>query len=96
MIGRIIICSLLFSLNAAGQEPETIDSIRSQKNTTTLMERLLQVKNHMDSAAYKKVDPRYIEVPDKPWRVILRYKENGVNVNYENSFEIPKTNSRLD
>lgn len=96
MVGRMIICGLLFSLNATGQEPETIDSIRSQKNTTTLMERLLQMKNHMDSAAYKKVDPRYIEVPDKPWRVILRYKENGVNVNYENSFEIPKTNSRLD
>ena len=39
----------------------------------------------MDSAAKRKVDPRYIEVPTKPWRVILRYKVNTVNVDYETS-----------
>ena len=86
MVGRMIICCLLFTLNAAGQKLETIDSLSTVEDTVqspkklTLLDRLHQVQQFLDNRARKRVDPTYIEVPDKPWRVILRYKENIVDV----------------
>ena len=97
MTGRIIICSLLFSLHAAGQEQEAIDSVRTEERTT-FMGRLHQVQQYLDNKAKASVDPHYIEVPTKPWRVILRYKETAVNVDYTNSLvdpEDPQTRSDL-
>ena len=88
----MIICCLLFSLNAAAQEPETIDSVSTQGSKTSLMTRVHQLQEYLDTKAKKKVDPAYIEVPDKPWRVILRYKENAVDVDYSQSIESPETN----
>ena len=85
MIGRTIICCLLFSLNAAAQEQETIDSLSTQNTKTTMVDRLHRVQTFLDDKAQKKVDPNYIEVPDKPWRVILRYKESVFDVDYYNS-----------
>lgn len=96
MVGKIIICGLLFSLSAAGQELETIDSIPPQENSPTLMGRFHQVQQYLDHKAKSKVDPSYIEVPDKPWRIILRYKENGVDVDYEHSADFPVTNERVE
>lgn len=63
MVGRMIICCLLFSLGAAAQE----------QKSPTFMDRIHQVQQFLDDRAKKKVDPDYIEVPDKPWRVVLRY-----------------------
>ena len=88
----IMIGSLLFSLNAAGQEPDSTEHRFSQESTPTLIGRLQQVQTYLDSAARKKVDPRYIEVPEKPWRVILRYKENAVDVDYSQRIDFPETN----
>ena len=76
----MIVCCLLFSLNAAGQ----------------IMERLHQVQNYLDSTAKAKVDERYIEVPDKPWRVILRHKTNGVAVDYNQELDFPETNENSE
>lgn len=81
-----ILCCLLASLNASAQ----CDS------THTFMGRLHQVQQYLDDKAKSKVDPKYIEVPDKPWRVILRYKENGVDVDYEHSVDFPATNERAE
>ncbi|MBP5338076.1 MAG: DUF4421 family protein [Prevotella sp.] len=88
--GRIIICCLLFSLNVAGQEEETTDSM------STLMEQFRQVQSYLDNKARAKVDPNYIEVPVKPWRVILRYKENMVDVDYYNTYDYPESNDYSD
>lgn len=97
MTGRIIICSLLFSLHAAGQEQEVIDSVRPQESApTTFMGRLHQVQQYLDNKARSSVDSRYIEVPDKPWRVILRYKETAVDVDYDNSLVEPGSQNRVD
>ena len=85
MVGRIIVCSLLFSLNAAGEEAD--DSVRTNDNVSTFWGRVHQVQHFLDSAARAKVDPSYIEVPDKPWRVILRQKSNVVYVDYDNSYD---------
>ena len=96
MIGKMIICCLLFSLNTAAQEQETTDSLSTQETKPTLMTRLHQLQQFLDDRAKKKVDPKYIEVPDKPWRVILRYKENAVDVDYEHSSEYPEANERFE
>ena len=96
MIGRMIICCLLFSLNTVAQEKETIDSVSTQESKPNLMERLHQVQQYLDIKAKAKVDPTYIEVPDKPWRVILRYKENAVDVDYSQSVDIPAYNEHAD
>ena len=87
MIGRTIICCLLFSLSVAAQE---------QDSTLTFMDRLHQVQQYLDDKAKSKVDPGYIEVPEKPWRVILRYKENMVLVDYDHSIDFPATNERAE
>ncbi len=89
MVGRIIICCLLCSLNAAGQ---TADSV----SKPSLMERLHEAQQYLDIKAKTAVDARYIEVPDKPWRVILRYKENMVDVDYSQSIDFPGTNDHSD
>ena len=94
MIGRMIICCLLFSLNAAAQEH--LDSVSIQKSKPSLMARLHQVQQYLDTKAKAKVDPHYIEVPDKPWRVILRYKENVVDVDYTQCVDIPASNEHSD
>ena len=93
MIGKIIVCCLLFSLNVAAQDQDSIASVSIQDSTkTSFMDRIHQLQQFLDDKAKKKVDPRYIEVPEKPWRVILRYKANMVNVDYDNSINFPATN----
>ena len=96
MIGRMIICCLLFSLNVTAQRQEPLDSVSTEESKPNLMERLHQVQQYLDTKAKAKVDPHYIEVPDKPWRVVLRYKENVVDVDYTQSIDIPATNEHSD
>ncbi len=85
MIRKTIICCLLYSLNATAQDTKP-----------SLMERLHEAQQYLDAKAKAKVDSQYIEVPDKPWRVILRYKENVVDVDYSQSLDIPGTNDHSD
>ena len=92
----MIICCLLFALNVAAQEQESLDSVSTQESKLSLMARLHQVQQYLDTKAKAKVDPHYIEVPDKPWRVILRYKENAVDVDYSQNIESPETNEYSD
>ena len=96
MIGRMIICCLLFSLNVTAQRQEPLDSVSTEESKPNLMERLHQVQQYLDAKAKAKVDPHYIEVPEKPWRVMLRYKENAVDVDYTQSIDIPATNEHSD
>ena len=96
MIGRMIICCLLFSLNVTAQRQEPLDSVSTEESKPNLMERLHQVQQYLDAKAKAKVDSHYIEVPKKPWRVILRYKENAVDVDYTQSIDIPATNEHSD
>ena len=92
----MIICCLLFTLNAAAQGHETTDSISTQESKPNLLVRLHQLQQYLDTKAKAKVDSHYIEVPEKPWRVILRYKENVVDVDYYQSVDIPATNEHSD
>ncbi len=77
-------------MNAVGQGQ---DSKGTVDNFTNLIH---QVQHYLDSAARAKVDAHYIEVPQKPWRVILREKENVVDVDYDNSYQFPGTDESMD
>ena len=77
-------------------EQEAMDSVCPKDTAQTFMKRLRQVQQYLDDKAKKKVDPRYIEVPEKPWRVILRYKETAVDVDYDNHIELPEWNESSD
>lgn len=76
----MMICCLLFSSNAGGQ----------------IMKQLQRVQHYLDSTAKAKVDQHYIEVPDKPWRVILRYKANGVDVDYNQELYFSENNEQVE
>lgn len=92
-----IIFTLIFAcctLSMTAQEPT--DSASTQKSKSKLAVQLQQLQQYLDAKAKKKVDSNYIEVPDKPWRVILRYKENGVDVDYTHSVDIPASNEHSD
>ncbi|MBR4920639.1 MAG: DUF4421 family protein [Prevotella sp.] len=45
------------------------------------------VKQQLDSALFRKVDTSYIEVPQKPWRVILRPKVDQLYTTMNSSFD---------
>ena len=96
MIRRTIICLLLFSLNAAAQEQEPFDSTSTQDSKLNWMEQLHEVQQLLETRAKAAVDARYIEMPEKPWRVVLRYKENVVDVDYSQSVDFPGTNDHSD
>ena len=87
---------MLFSLNAVAQEQTTVASVSTEESKPNLMERLRQVQQYLDTKAKAAVDPLYIEVPEKPWRVVLRYKENAVDVDYSQSVDFPGTNEHSD
>ena len=93
---ELFISLLLFSLNVAAQEQETIDSLSTQKRKMNLMDRLHQVQQYLDTKARAKVDSLYIEVPKKPWRVILRYNASIFDVDYSNSAGDPAAGDGLD
>ena len=98
MKGLFALCCLLFSLSVAGQELDSLDSVHGNtpRVHSTLTDRLHQVQEYLDAAARKKVDPRYIEVPKKPWRVVLRYKETAFDVDYSNSIIDPASGDGAD
>ena len=96
MISKMIACCLLFFVSVAAQAQETIDSVSAQGGKSNLMTRLHQVQQFLDNKAKKKVDPSYIEVPEKPWRVVLRYNASVFDVDYSNSISDPATGEGLD
>ena len=101
MIRNITICCLLLLLNVAAQAQETTDSVTTDSVSTQttkqkLMARLNQVQQLLDAKARAKVDSNYIEVPKKPWRVVLRYKESVYDVDYSNSVGSPAAGDGMD
>ena len=101
MIRNITICCLLLLLNVAAQAQETTDSVTTDSVSTQttkqkLMARLGKVQRYLDKKARAKVDSNYIEVPKKPWRVVLRYKESVYDVDYSNSVGSPAAGDGMD
>ena len=95
--GKIITCCLLLlSLNATAQDQETTDSVSTQESKSKLKARLHQVQQYLDTKARKKVDSNYIEVPEKPWMVVLRYNASMFDVDYSNSAGNPSAGDGVD
>ncbi len=88
-VKSILLCMLL-SVSAAAQEQDTISNGQGKGRLQEWKEELRFVQHFLDSAAKAKVDSRYITVPEKPWRVVLRYKENAVDVDYTNRLMAPE------
>ena len=94
--GKIITCCLLLlSLNAAAQDQDTI-SASTQESKSKLKVRLHQVQQYLDTKAKAKVDSNYIEVPEKPWMVVLRYNASVFDVDYSNSAGSPSAGDGVD
>ena len=96
LLGATITCCLLFSLNTAGQETDSTRCEQQKKTHHTLKSRLYQVRDYLDSAAVRKVDPLYVEVPKNPWRVILHTKVKATDVDYMNTVHEPGPNNYSD
>ncbi len=54
--------------------------------------------NRLDTKAHLKYDPNYIDVPEKPWRVILRGKtdENRIDLNTVNTWSLDGDKYNMD
>lgn len=72
---RVYLVVLLYMLSIADAAAQT-DSIKPGF--------LKSIGNRLDEKAQLKYDPLYIEVPDRPWRIILRSKLDEVTTDFEN------------
>ena len=95
-MNKKIICCLLFFLSVVAHAQEATDSVSTQESKSTLKARLHQVQQYLDTKARAQVDPHYIEVPDKPWRVILRYNASVFDVDYSNTGGDPSAGDGID
>ena len=86
---KAILLSLLLPLSAAAQEQDTVSNEQSTGKFQEWKEGFSLVQQYLDSAAKTKYDSRYIEVPENPWSVILRYRRNAVDVDYNSRFVAP-------
>lgn len=55
------------------------------QNESGLRGKLISFQQKLDSAAVRKYDARYIEVPQYPWRIILRSKLDQYNIDFDSN-----------
>lgn len=65
IIGITLCCCIL--LSAQDRKPWPLRVLNS-------------VKTYIDSSAVRGIDPNYIQVPKKPWAVMLKYKANDMDL----------------
>ena len=53
---------------------------QEQKRKPWVLRALKAVKTYIDSSAVKGIDTRYLEVPEKPWAVTVKYNMNDMNM----------------
>ena len=68
--------------------------IHAQKDSW-LSRNLRKGMNYIDSLWENKADPNYIEVPKKPWRVVVYPKINEVYVKMNSDFDLNSINSEI-
>lgn len=64
-IGMFLLCSM----HTQGQE-----------HKPWILRTLNKVKTYIDSSAVKGIDPKYLEVPEKPWAVVLKFNANDMDL----------------
>ena len=58
---------------------------QEQKKGPWVVRALKAVKTYIDSSAVKGIDTRYLEVPEKPWAVMLKSNANDMDLKYTSS-----------
>lgn len=65
VIGMLMLCSI---------------NVQGQDRKPWIQRALHAVKTYIDSSAVKGIDRNYLEVPEKPWAVVLKYNTNDMNL----------------
>ena len=92
---RLFLLTLLMacSLTASAQEDSLSISIQDDSLTTSVQEESKWVRlwnlfrSHQDAKTHSKYDPEYIEVPNHPWRVVLRSRSQEVGLSMESELD---------
>ena len=53
---------------------------QGQERQPWIQRTLNKVKTYIDSSAVKGIDPKYLEVPQKPWAVVLKFNANDMDL----------------
>ena len=88
---RLFLLTLLMacSLTASAQEESLSTSAQEDSLATSAQKENKWVKlwnlfrSHQDAKTHRKYDPDYIEVPNHPWRVVLRSRSQEFGLNME-------------
>lgn len=54
--------------------------MQGQEKQPWIQRTLNKVKTYIDSSAVKGIDPKYLEVPEKPWAVVLKFNANDMDL----------------
>jgi len=54
--------------------------MQAQERKPWMLRALSAVKTYIDSSAVKGIDTRYLEVPEKPWAVMLKFNANDMDL----------------
>ena len=54
--------------------------MQGQERKSWVARTLSAVKTYIDSSAVKGIDTRYLQVPEKPWAVVLKYNVNDMDL----------------
>ena len=92
---RLFLLTLLMacSLTASAQEDSLSISIQDDSLTTSTQEESKWVRlwnlfrSHQDAKTHSKYDPEYIEVPNHPWRVVLRSRSQEFGLSMESELD---------
>ena len=81
---KILAVGLLLGASMGAGAQDDSKSIFGRMGNSRPMKWVKNVMHHLDSTAVSKVDARYIEVPQRPWRIILRPKMSDIDVVSDN------------
>ena len=54
--------------------------MQAQEQKPWVLKALHAVKTYIDSSAVKGIDPKYLEVPEKPWALVIKTNVNDMNM----------------
>ena len=54
--------------------------MQGQEQKSWVSRTLSSIKTYIDSSAVEGIDPKYLEVPEKPWAVVLKFNANDMDL----------------
>ena len=93
-LATISVCFL--PLNIVGQEADSICTDQPKGAVSLLKQKLRSLQYKLESSFREKVDEHYIEVPSRPWRIILWQKNAAFDLDYHNTLDFLELGKRLE